>query len=89
LSATHDRSLRWPCAAEMTGASRDTVEYRDCHQGRDGSVRPPRDRRQESGPALLNSMRAIEGRLCGTESHNLCARSGSLAARHLSPLKVS
>ncbi len=62
----------------MTGASRDTVEYRDCHQGRDGSVRPPRDRRQESGPALLNSMRAIEGRLCGTESHNLCARSGSI-----------
>lgn len=83
LSATHDRSLRWPCAAEMTGASRDTVEYRDCHQGRDGSVRPPRDRRQESGPALLNSMRAIEGRLCGTESHNLCARSGSISASQL------
>ena len=63
---------------EETGASRDIVEHRECHQGLDGSFRPRRDPRQESGPALLKSMRAIEGRLCGTESHNLCARSGSI-----------
>ena len=85
LSATHDHSLRWSCASRLTGASRDIVEHRDCHQGLDGSFRPPRDPRQESGPALLKSMRANEGRLCGTESHNLCARSGSTCADHNLP----